>query len=102
MLEEERWVTCPKNEGHRLKLKHLNRHLWRCRGEETYQNLSYNHHDYNEFCDSSHSSNDHLPQQSTPQPPPQQSSTPQPPQQSSELSHSGNGTLTGSSRRNFF
>jgi hypothetical protein len=84
MLEEERWVTCPKNEGHRLKLKHLNRHLWRCRGEETYQNLSYNHHDYNEFCDSSHSSNDHLPQQS------------------SELSHSGNGTLTGSSRRNFF
>jgi hypothetical protein len=99
MLEEERWVTCPKNEGHRLKLKHLNRHLWRCRGEETYQNLSYNHHDYNEFCDSSHSSNDHLPQQSTPQPPPQQSSTPQ---QSSELSHSGNGTLTGSSRRNFF
>jgi hypothetical protein len=71
MLEEERWVTCPKNEGHRLKLKHLNRHLR------------------------------HLPQQSTPQPPPQQS-TPQPPQQSSELSHSGNGTLTGSSRRNFF
>lgn len=55
MSNREDWITCPRFEGHRLKWKHLNRHLWRCR-----ENISTIQNEVPFIDNSLHSSTEHI------------------------------------------